>query len=85
MVSENRWFRHAILAVVGNQASREYVAHAPTVLVMIHSGRVIVERGDGWITSLEAAGQSTVISEGERYRIRNGIEKNSDIAIVEVR
>ncbi|MDC0160730.1 hypothetical protein OAJ07_04695 [Gemmatimonadales bacterium] len=85
MVSENRWFRHAILAVVGNQASREYVAHAPTVLVMIHSGRVVVERGDGWITSLEAAGQSTVISEGERYRIRNGIEKNSDIAIVEVR
>ncbi len=85
LVSETRWFRHAILAVVGNEASREYEAHAPTVLVMIHNGRVLVERGDGWITSLEAAGQSTVISEGERYWIRNGIEKNSDIAIVEVR
>ena len=85
LISENRWFRNSVLRIAGYQASTRHIAHAPTVLVMVRDGRVIIERDDGWMTSLEAAGQSTIISEDEHYRIRNGGQQTSDIVFVEVR
>ncbi len=85
LISENRWFRNSILRIAGYQASKGYTANEPTVLVMVGDGRIIIERGDGWMTSLEAAGQSTIMSRDERYRIRNGAEQPSEIVFVEVR
>jgi hypothetical protein len=85
LISENRWFRNSILRIAGYQASTGYTANAPTVLVMVRDGRIIIERGDGWMTSLEVAGQSTIMSQDEHYRIRNGAQQTSDIVFVEVR
>ena len=85
LISENRWFRNSVLRIAGYQASTRHIAHAPTVLVMVRDGRVIIERDGGWMTSLEAAGQSTIILEDEHYRIRNGGQQTSDIVFVEVR
>ena len=85
IVGENRWFRHATLSLPPGEASGGHTPASPTVLVLIRDGRVAIEHADGWVTSLEMAGQSVVIDEGDRYWIRNSGAESSDVVIVEVR
>ena len=65
--------------------SGSHAAASPTVLVLTRDGRVAIERANGWVTSLEMAGQSTVLDAGERYSIRNAGPEAADVVIVEVR
>lgn len=85
LVNESRWFRHAAISVGGGDSSERHTAAASTVLVLIRDGRVAVERTNGWVTSLEMAGQSAVLEAGEQYVIRNGGSAAADVVVVEVR
>lgn len=85
VVAENRWFRHATVTLETGEASDYHTAQAPTVLILTQDGRVAIEHASGWVTSLEMAGQSAVVSHGERYRIRNGGAETSHVVLVQVR
>lgn len=85
IVAENRWFRHATLTLGTGEASEHLTTQVPTVFILTRNSQVAIEHANGWVTSLEMAGQSAVLSHGERYRIRNGGSEASDLVIVEVR
>lgn len=85
VIAENRWFRHAVLTVRADETSGGHTTVAPTVLVLVREGRVAVEHGDGWVTSLESPGESTVLPPGARYHVRNGGAASADLVLVEVR
>ena len=85
ILAENRWFRHATLTIGRLGRSGSAIAQAPTVLVLIRDGRVAVEHGDGWTTSLERAGAIVVVPAGASYGLRNSADAEAEVAIVEVR
>lgn len=85
LVNESRWFRHATVFLGAGGASDWQTSANPIVLVLIRDSRVAIERSGGWVTSLEMAGQSTILEAGERYLIRNGGAEAADVVIVEVR
>lgn len=85
LLHEDRWFRHATLSLDGGQRSGPHLATAPSVLVLVRDGRIAVEHADSWVTSLETAGQTAMILEGDRYWIRNSGTAGADVVIVEVR
>lgn len=85
VIHESRWFRHASVPLGAGEASGTFTAIAPTVLILVEDGRVAIERMDGWLSSLEQAGQSAVLEAGERYTLLNGMRHAAHLVMVEVR
>ena len=85
LVHKDRWFRHSTLSLGGSLASGPHIATAPSVLVLVRDGRIAIEHADSWVTSLETAGQTAMIYEGDRYWIRNSGAVGADLVIVDVR
>lgn len=82
---DSQWFRYARVELEPGAPNESFTTEAPTVAVLVRAGRVALERGDGWVTSLEAAGSSAVLEEGETVQLINRGERSSTIVLVEVR
>ena len=82
---DSRWFRYAVVTLEAGEATSTYTTTTPTAIVLVAEARILLERGDGWITSLEPAGDVGVLERGVEYRLVNRGAGSARLVLVEVR